>query len=157
MEDIGLWSKPGASQATRAYNRNSICLKAHGNMHGSVSSPQDEGWSFPNELQSEAPELSVHASQDHVWQSLNHHTDQFIPLVVPVQIVNAPLPVAVPWCPWPSPSVRGTFISESWWWVGKKGSWGLRIQVLQLYFKGLLSNPNLCAVVFLCLVRGCSK
>ena len=53
MEDIGLWSKPGASQATRAYNRNSICLEAHGNMHGSVSSPQDEGCSFPNELQSE--------------------------------------------------------------------------------------------------------
>lgn len=43
MEDIGLWSKPGASQATRAYNRNPICLKAHGNMHGSASpSRRDE-------------------------------------------------------------------------------------------------------------------
>lgn len=76
MEDIGLWSKPGASQATRAYNRNSTCLKAHGNMHGSASpSGRDEGWSFPNELQSAViftPELSVHAFHDHVRQSLNH-------------------------------------------------------------------------------------
>lgn len=44
MEDIGLWSKPGASQATMGYYRNSICLKAHGNMHGSASpSRRDEG------------------------------------------------------------------------------------------------------------------
>lgn len=44
MEDIGLWSKPGASQATIAYYRKPICLKAHGNMHGSASlSRRDEG------------------------------------------------------------------------------------------------------------------
>lgn len=47
MEDIGLWFKPGASQATRAYHRNFICLKAHGNMHGSASpSRQNKGWSL---------------------------------------------------------------------------------------------------------------